>query len=378
MSISRRSFLRNSLAATAAAAFLEDNGFDFCHAAESDTMDLVDFKFGFPPGAIRLNRNENPYGPSPMAIEAIKQGLQEANRYVSPSTQLRKALADRCGVEEKMLRIGTGSGEILNAVPLAYLSDGGNMVSTLETFRATPNRAKKMGAKVKWIKLKSDWSYDVQGLLDAVDSETKILYLVNPNNPTGTTLSYEELESMVAALPKDVLFFIDEAYIAFLPKGKTGVDLLKSGHENVFVTRTFSKEYGLAGLRVGYGIGHPHVIEKVSNYMFTSTNTAGFFGAIAALHDHEHVKKCVNNAKRCKSFYEKELSALGLKYIVGSSPLVMADVGEDSKTFVEKMAKENVFLRKGEDWDMPTHVRISFGLDEQNKAVIAALKKLLT
>jgi histidinol-phosphate aminotransferase len=378
MSISRRSFLRNSVAAAAAVPFLEHVSIDYCHAAETGTIDLVDFRLGFPPGAVRLNRNENPFGPSPMAIEAVKQGLSEANRYVIPPTQLRKALADLHDVDEKMVRMGTGSGEILSAVALAYLKDGGNMVSTLETFRTTPMTAEKIGAKVKWIKLKPDWSYDVERLLGAVDSETKLFYMVNPNNPTGTTLGYDDLKSIADALPKDVLFFIDEAYVHFLPDDKNGVDLLKSGHDNVFVTRTFSKVYGLAGLRVGYGVGHPDVVNKVAKYMFTQMNTAGFGGAIAALHDHDHVKKFLAHAKTCKGFYEKELSALGLKYIIGSSPLLMVEVGEDSKAFVDKMAKENVFTRKGEDWDMPTHIRISYGLDDQNKAAIAALKKLLT
>jgi len=377
MSISRRNFLRNSVAAAAAVPFLEHISFDYCHAAETGTTHLVDFKLGYPIGAIRLNLNENPFGPSAMAVQAVKKGLSEANRYVIPPTQLRKALADLHDVDEKMIRLGTGSGEILSAVPLAYLRDGGNLVTTLETYRVTPRTAEKIGAKVKWIKLRPDWSYDVNGLLGAVDSETKILYMVNPNNPTGTTLNYDELESIADALPKDVLFFIDEAYVHFLPDGKNGVDLFKSGHDNVFITRTFSKVYGLAGLRIGYGVGHPDVINKVAGSMFTMMNTAGFGGAIAALHDHAHIEKFLAHAKKCRSFYKKELSALDLKYIIGNSPLLMVEVGQDSKTFAEKMAKENVFIRKGEDWDMPTHVRISFGLDDQNKAAIGALKKLL-
>jgi histidinol-phosphate aminotransferase len=186
------------------------------------------------------------------------------------------------------------------------------------------------------------------------------------------------MKSIADALPKNVLFFIDEAYIHFLPDGRNGIDLLKEGYDNVFVTRTFSKVYGLAGLRIGYGIGHPDVIKKVSTFQYTLMNTAGYGGAIAALDDHEHVKKFVDHAKTCKTFYEKELTALGLKYITGASPLLMVEVNEDSEAFVEKMAKENVHVRKGADWDMPQHVRISYGLEEHNKAAIAVLKKLLT
>jgi histidinol-phosphate aminotransferase len=350
---------------------------DYCHASEAGP-DMVDFLLGFSPDAIRLNRNENPYGPSPMAIKAIERGLNQAHRYVIPPVQLRNVLAERLDVENKMVRLGTGSGEILNAVSVAYLRDGGNLISTLQTFRTTPRMAGQIGAKVHWVKLKPDWSYDVKGLLAAVDSDTKVFYLVNPNNPTGTTLSYDEMKSIADALPKNVLFFIDEAYIHFLPDGRNGIDLLKEGYDNVFVTRTFSKVYGLAGLRIGYGIGHPDVIKKVSTFQYTLMNTAGYGGAIAALDDHEHVKKFVDHAKTCKTFYEKELTALGLKYITGASPLLMVEVNEDSEAFVEKMAKENVHVRKGADWDMPQHVRISYGLEEHNKAAIAVLKKLLT
>jgi histidinol-phosphate aminotransferase len=374
MSISRRNFLRGSIAATAAVPFLEHLSLDTCDASP----DKIDFLMGFAPDAIRLNRNENPFGPSPMALDAIKRGLSQACRYIIPPVQLRNELASLHGVDHKMVRLGTGSGEILSAVALAYLKDGGNMVSTLQTYRTTPATAEKIGAKVKWVDLESDWSYDVEGLLAAVDSQTKIFYLVNPNNPTGTTLSYDELTKIAEALPKDVLFFIDEAYVHFLPDDKNGIDLIKAGHDNVFVTRTFSKVYGLAGLRVGYGVGHPDTVKKVATYMFTLMNLAGYGGALASLHDHEHVNKFLKHAKHCKKFYEKELTALGLNYITGNSPLLMVEVGEDSKIFVEKMAKENVFVRKGEDWDMPTHVRISYGLDEQNQAAVAALKKLLT
>jgi histidinol-phosphate aminotransferase len=374
MSISRRGFLRSSIAATAAVPFLEHLSLDFCDAAP----DIVDYFMGYAPNAIRLNRNENPFGPSPMAVEAIKQGLGEANRYVQAG-QLRKALAEKHGVDEDMVLLGCGSTELLNSVPLAYLREGGNIVSSFQTYRTTPYMAQKLGAEVRWVKLKPDWTYDIKGLFGKVDSQTKIFYLVNPNNPTGTHLSYEKLASIAEALPKDVLFFIDEAYVQFLPgDGRNGIDLLKAGHDNVFVTRTFSKVYGLAGLRVGYGVGHPTVVKKVSAFILTFMNFAGYAGAIASLDDHGHVNKFLEQARQSKIFYEKELSALGINYIVGASPLIMVEVKEDSKKFVEKMAKENVFVRKGEDWDMPTYVRVSYGLDEQNRAVVAALKKLLT
>jgi histidinol-phosphate aminotransferase len=333
----------------------------------------VDFLYGHSNGAVRLNKNENPFGPSPRALEAIRGGLDHAHRYVGTS-QLRKALAELHGVGEENVRLGTGSGDVLRTLPIALLRDGGNVVATLESYRATPAMAEQLGAEVRWISLKPDWTYDVEGLLGAVDSGTKILYLVNPNNPTGTTLDYDEIVSIADSLPKEVLFLIDEAYFHFLPAGsRTGVDLFKSGRDNVFVTRTFSKAYGLAGLRIGYGIGSADVVARISDFMTTSLNTAGFGGAIAALSDGEHVRRFVDHAKTARAFYEKELSSMGLEYVVGSAPLILVEVGERCEEIVDAMAGENVFVRNGRSWDVPRHIRISYGLEDQNRAAIESL-----
>ncbi|MBW2458326.1 MAG: aminotransferase class I/II-fold pyridoxal phosphate-dependent enzyme [Deltaproteobacteria bacterium] len=331
---------------------------------------------GYGPHVARLNKNENPYGPSPRAIEAITRGLTEANRYVH-SLQLRQALAQHHGVEVDMIRLGTGSGEILRVIPIAMMRKGGDVVSTRQTYRATPGVAEQLGATVRWVDLLPDHSYDLDGMLAAVSWHTKIFYLVNPNNPTGSTASYAELRRIADALPKRVLFVIDEAYSDFLPTGeRTGIDLLKEGYDNVFVTRTFSKAHGLAGLRVGYGVGKPEIVKQISPFMMTATNTAAFFGALGALGDRAHVGQFVNQARRSREFYEARLPALGFRYVVGHAPLIMVELGPRVQSFVDQARAAGVYVRHGKSWEMPEHVRISYGLDGHNQAVVAALQRL--
>ncbi len=374
MGLSRRRFLGGSVAASIL-PFLPACRHRAPASPRAAGPSGVDFLYGHSPDAVRLNKNENPFGPSPKALQAVAEGLDQACRYVN-TKQLRAALADLHGVGEENVILGTGSGDVLRTLPIALMRDGGNVVTAREAYSATPRMAEKLGAEARWIPLGPDWSYDLQAMLDAVDGETRIFYLVNPNNPTGTTLEAGAVEAIADALPPEVLLLIDEAYVHFLPDAsRTGVDLFREGRENVFVTRTFSKAYGLAGLRIGYGVGSASIVEKASGFLTTSLNTAGFGGAIAALSDHAHVERFVKHAGTCRAFYEKELSALGLSVVSGSAPLIMAEVGENASLVVDAMEQEGVFVRKGESWNMPRHIRISFGLEEHNRRVIGSLAR---
>jgi histidinol-phosphate aminotransferase len=377
MNLSRRRFISGSVAASIL-PFLpacRPRGPVEVPASTAAGPSGVDFLYGHAPDAVRLNKNENPFGPSPKALQAVREGLDQACRYVNTS-QLRAALADLHGVGEENVILGAGSGDVLRTLPIALMRDGGNVVTAREAYSATPRMAERLGAEARWIPLGSDWSYDVQGMLDAVDGETRIFYLVNPNNPTGTTLGADAVRAIADALPPEVLLLIDEAYVHFLPDtSRTGIDLFREGRENVFVTRTFSKAYGLAGLRIGYGVGSASIVEKASGFLTASLNTAGFGGALAALSDHAHVERFVKHAAACRSFYEGELSALGLAVVSGSAPLIMAEVGDGAPKVVDAMEQDGVFVRKGESWNMPRHIRISFGLEEQNRRVIESLAR---
>jgi histidinol-phosphate aminotransferase len=375
MQVSRRRLLTHSaLFAAAVPLSLRSDRVDAAPAAQ------IDFSMGFPPKAVRLDRNENALGTSPLALEGARAGLPGSARYADPIV-LRKLLAQHHGIDGDWILVGTGSGELLSLAPLAYARTG-NVVSTLESYRALTRYAQALGASVKWVKLRTEggYAYDVDGLLAAVDAQTRLLFVCTPNNPTGTTLSYAELRRLCDGLPKDVLLVVDEAYIHYQPAGPTGIDLLKAGYGNVLVTRTFSKAYALAGMRVGYGIGHPDIMRKLAMFGCgpTSTNMAGFGAAIASLGDAAHVERSQAHVRSSRAMYAQQARALGLPMVSGSGPFALIEVGEHAEAIQRALVQRNVFVRTAGEWDLSRHLRVSFGLEEENRAFFAALKQVMT
>ena len=331
---------------------------------------------------LRLNMNENPFGFSPRAMLAAEKNIGRSNLYLDATIEkLYSALMQHNSITKDTIILGTGSWEILRIALLACFENSGNVVSTRQTFKLPLDYAKHLGLILKKVDHTIDpqghWQYNVEGLLEAVDSQTRLLYLVNPNNPTGAWLDYQQLKYIADSLPPAVLFLIDEAYIHFLENvQKNGIDLIKEGYKNVLVTRTFSKVYGLAGLRVGYGVSHADVIKRLQEFTidFLSINTSGYHGAIAALKDTWFVSKSIRQAQKTLSFYKEGLPVLGLPYIIGAGPFVMVDVKTDADIIVEKMPKENILVMGGKNWGMPTYIRISYGTDKDNQRAIHALR----
>jgi histidinol-phosphate aminotransferase len=376
MSLSRRQFLTSSTMSAVSVPLLLSMDIDYCEAASPSS---IDWSMGFPKDAVLLNRNENPIGPSPLAIEAAQNGIPRSFRYADAAV-IRSLLAEHHGMENESILVGTGSGELLKLAPLVFARDG-NVVATLESYRQTPAFAEKLGSQVKWVNLLKDknYAYDIKGLLAAVDADTRLLFAVTPNNPTGTTLSYHNLKTIADALPKHVLFVIDEAYVHFQGEGKTGIDLVKEGYSNVLVTRTFSKAYALAGLRCGYGVGHPDIMKKISKFGCgpTSTNMAGFGAAIASLSDHAHLQKSRKFVSDSRAYYEKNFRALGIDYVSGPPIFILAEFGKRTTAIRDALREKKVFVRDGVEWDMPNHIRISYGFEEENKTFFKEIKRLL-
>jgi histidinol-phosphate aminotransferase len=376
MSLSRRQFLSNSSLAIAGVPVLTGLGMDYCHAAMPDD---IDWSMGFPADAVLLNRNENPIGPSPMAIEAARKGIPRAFRYADPNW-IRSLLAEHYQMDKQSILVGTGSGELLKIAPLAFATDG-NVISTLESYRSVAVNSERFGSTVKWINLikEKNYAYDIQGMLDAVDAETRILFAVTPNNPTGLSLSYEELKTIAEGLPKHVLFIIDEAYIDIAPPLKSGVDLVREGYANVLVTRTFSKAYALAGLRCGYGLGHPDLMKILSRYGCgpTSTNMAGFGAMAASLADKAHLQRSRDFAKKTRALFEKNFRALDIPYLSGPTLFIMAEFGDRVAAINTELRKKKIFVRPGGEWAMPEHIRVSYGHEHEVMAFFTALKNIL-
>ena len=312
MSLSRRQFLKSSAVGAAAVPLaFAGGGVDYCEAAVDAPVDL---SMGFPPDAVRLNYNENTLGPSPKAIEGAVAGARQGNRYAL-SALLPPHIGEYHDIDPAWVLMGTGSSELLRLAPVAFGRDGGNIVSGLETWGGLLAVAANLGMDVRRIELRKDrgYSFDVERMLAAVDSETRMLMIVTPNNPTGATLSEADIRSIADALPKDVLFVIDQAYIDYAEEGGSGLALLKEGHRNVLVTQTFSKAFALAGLRCGYGLAHPDVLAEIRKFGAgpAAINIAGFGAVLGSLDDREHAVRSRQYVKKTRAYYEDNFANPG-------------------------------------------------------------------
>lgn len=378
MILSRRQFFNSSAAVVAATPFAAAAFSDICEAA---TNDAVDLSMGNPAGAIRLNFNENALGPSPLAIEGAKAGIDQGYRYALGG-MLRPLIAAHHDVDKDWILMGTGSTELQRLAPVSVLKDGGNVVSGLETWGGGLVVAEHMGADVKRVPLLKDkgYAFDIPAMLEQVDGETKIFLIVTPNNPTGAATSYSDLKLAANSLPKDVLLIIDEAYADYLPDGtKTGLDLIKEGYENVLITRTFSKVHAMAGLRSGYGIAHPDILREIAKYGCGPAATSiAVFGAVqGALSDLEHARKSRDHVIECRRYFNAQAEELRIPTVSGVPPFIMFEMGDQGQAIFDELRARKILISHGRTWKMPDHLRISYGLKHENKQFFAALKEIL-
>jgi histidinol-phosphate aminotransferase len=372
-SLARRTFLQ-ALAAAAAGASISRLGF----AQEGAGEPLPDFPAGgFAKGSVRLNFNENPLGPSPKAIAAVlENGLGESNRYnlIDP---LIERIARHHDVSAENVLVGCGSTEFLQFAPWAFLMDGGNIVLPVPTYGWCGGVAKTMGRESIQVPLGPEGTVDVAGLKKAVTHETRMLYIANPNNPTGAGLTLDEIASLTEALPEGAMLFVDEAYNDFLPEGKSAIELVRRGAP-VLVTRTFSKGFGLAGLRLGYAIGSDAVLDKLKSVWWgdLGINTAVHAAAPAALDDTEHVAHYVRTIDSGLQQLKSGLASKGFKPYPHRAPFFMVDLGKPARPLVRALQEKKVYVRDGSSWDMPTFLRVSVGTAEENESFLRTLDEI--
>jgi histidinol-phosphate aminotransferase len=376
MEFTRRRFLRTTALSTAAAPLALVGGIDYCEAAPAQA---IDWSMGFPEGAVLLNRNENPVGPSPRAVAAAQDGIARSFRYADPA-RIRTLLSEHHDIDRDWILVGSGSGELLSLAPLVFARDG-NVVSTVEAYRSLPEYAEKLGSEIKWVNIleKKGFAYDIDGLLSAVDADTRILFMVTPNNPTGTVLSFEDMRRLADNLPRHVLLIVDEAYIHFQEGAPTGLGLLQEGYDNVLVTRTFSKAYALAGLRCGYGVGHPDIMSRISQFGCgpTSTNMAGFGAVAVSIGDEDQLRRSRKYIGDTRAFYEKNFRELGLAYASGPPNFILVDLGEQAKAVADELRERNIFVRYAGEWALPHHIRVSYGMEDENRKFFEVLRSII-
>jgi len=327
---------------------------------------------------IKLASNENPLGPSPAALAAMQKMLPSLNLYPDGNAYyLKQRMAERLSVQPVNLILGNGSNEIIEFVGHAYMSPGVDVVVSQYCFVVYPLVAKLFGANLIIVPAKH-YGHDLPAMLKAVTPKTRVVFIANPNNPTGTTVNRDELKRFVEQLPANVLLVLDEAYIELLDEPADFVTPVGRGAKpNLLLMRTFSKIHGLAGLRIGYGIGHPDLIgvfEKVRQPF--NINSVAQAGALAALDDTEHVRRTRENNARGLQFFADAFRRMNLEFIPSAANFILVRVGEGQRVF-EAMQKRGVIVRPMGGYQLGEWVRITVGTVAENGRCLKALEAAL-
>jgi len=327
---------------------------------------------------VKMASNENPFGPSPLAVAALRQAIPSVHLYPDGNAfYLKQKLAAKLGVETTHLVLGNGSNEIIEFVGHTLLGPDTNVVVSQYCFAIYPIVAKMFGAEVVTVPARQ-FGHDLPAMLRAITEYTRIVFVANPNNPTGTLAAREEVIQFVNEVPDDVLLVMDEAYLEFLEEPLDLIPLIRLGaRKNLILMRTFSKIYGLAGLRLGYGIASPELIsalEKIRQPF--NANLLAQTAALAALDDEEHVRKTRANNFTGLDFFANSLRELKLEYVPSFANFILVRVGDGQKVFAA-MQQLGVITRPMGGYQLPEWLRISVGTRAENERCLEALIKSL-
>ena len=327
---------------------------------------------------IKVASNENPLGPSPKALAAMERALKNLHLYPDGNAfYLKQKLADKLGLDPRHLILGNGSNEIIEFVGHALMAPGVDVVISEYCFAIYPIVAKLFGANVITVPAKNH-GHDLPAMLKAITPQTKVIFVANPNNPTGTLAAREEVVELINRVPKNVLLVMDEAYFEFLSDPVDLVPLIRNGQQaNLLLMRTFSKIFGLAGLRLGYGIAVPGLIaalEKIRQPF--NINSIAQAAALAALDDSEHLEKTRANNFGGRHFLETEFRAMKRQFVPTSANFVLVHVGDGQKVFGD-LQKLGVITRPMGGYQLPEWIRVSIGTQAENHRCVEALKTVL-
>lgn len=337
---------------------------------------------------IKLASNENPLGPSPLAIEAVRKQLIEQSRYPDGNGFiLKQALAAHLSVEhpvnQNQITLGNGSNDVLELLARAFVTDAHEVIFSQHAFAVYPIVTQAINAKAVVTQAK-DWGHDLVAMSQAVNRKTRLIFIANPNNPTGTWLTKEPLEAFIADLPSHVIVVVDEAYFEYARDARMQIadypDSLQwiKSYPNLVVTRTFSKAYGLAGLRVGYCVSDPDIAELLNRVRQPfNVNGLALAAATVALGDKIHLDKTVQT--NCNGLVQltEGFKSLGLDYIPSAGNFVCVDVGKSAGSVYDELLQKGVIVRPVGNYAMPNHLRVSVGLESENLAFLQALEQTL-
>jgi histidinol-phosphate aminotransferase len=325
---------------------------------------------------IKLASNENPLGPSPKALQAMRAALDHAHLYPDGSGfYLRKAIAAKLGVAPENVILGNGSNEVIEFLGHAFLNPFDDVITCQYAFIVYKLLATAFG--VRTIETPSpDYQQDLNATLDAVTSKTRIIFIPNPNNPTGSLISPPEIDSFMSQVPDSIIVVFDEAYFEFLDDPPDTLRFIRDAR-NIVVLRTFSKIHGLAGIRIGYAIAPPEITEVLHKTRQPfNVNSIAQAGAIAALNDDAHLRKTKRVIDKGRAYLQEQFTAMQIPFVPAAANFVMVNVG-DGCAVSQKLLQRKIIVRPLKGYGLPDWVRISVGTMEENRQLIAALSEVI-
>lgn len=327
---------------------------------------------------VRLSANENPYGPSRVALKAINANMHLANRYSGDTRPLIQVLADMNGVKPDNIVVGTGSREILNVSGLIASLNSGSIVCADPTYQDLLRYAERAGAEIIRVPVNESLNADLDAMRAAVRSDTDMVYLVNPNNPIPSVLDKDAMREFVLEMSKDRLVFVDEAYHEYVdnPDYESMIGLIAEGHNNIIVSRTASKIHGLAGMRIGFGFAHPDLADRMRQIKTGQTNVLAIEAARASYLDPEFPKFVIRKNKESRKIVEDMCEELGMRYIKSNANFTFIQTGMENLAVQEKMREYGILT--GRDFP-PYHTswtRVSMSKPEEMKYFVQVYKQL--
>jgi len=335
--------------------------------------------------AVKLASNENPLGPGPRVLEALRSGFDELARYPDGNGfALKAALAEKHAVPTEAITLGNGSNDVLELVARAFLSTASSAVYSAHAFAVYPLVTQAIGARANVAAAHDGndgprYGHNLEAMHAAIDADTRVVFIANPNNPTGTWLDRTALRRFVAAVPDHVIVVIDEAYFEYVSEAEYPDSMAWiPDFPNLLVTRTFSKAYGLASLRVGYGVsqaGLADVLNRVRQPF--NVNSFAQLGAVAALQDATHLQESVRINRSGMRQLREGVEAMKLSYIPSAGNFLSVDVGRDPGAVYDALLREGVIVRPVDNYGMPGYLRVSVGLPDENRRFLQALERVL-
>jgi len=327
---------------------------------------------------IKLASNENLLGPAPSAIEAIKSAADKVNFYPDGNSYyLKNDLAKHLNVKPENLILGNGSNEVLTVIGDTFVSPDDELVYSEQAFVVYMLVANVCGAKSVTTPMK-DYTHDLEAMADCITDKTRVIFIANPNNPTGTMVDAEQVDAFMQRVPDEILVAFDEAYYEYVERDDYP-QTLKYVHDgrNVIVLRTFSKIYGLAGLRIGYGISNENVVELMNKVRQPfNSNLIAQAAAQASLQDTEHVEKSRQTNTEGKKYLYDKLEELGIDYVPSEANFILIHLNKSGQEVTDELLQLGVIVRPTTGYKFPNSIRVTVGTPEQNQRFIEALRKV--